>query len=233
MHVLDDPSLSPRVVRFLAERGRRLYAPAGRSTELPPIQFHEPAPEMPAAMPDELIAAVLAFEQRYGGLSYRLGPDRNPHEYGLMGELAVSRIAGHGWAFGGILDGDDTWGLDVLLDGRTTTGPGSWPDRVIDRNPLQRLERHALLTEVADWPHHTSTLASPAIDGPGLPVDVAATGPANLWWYDGEAAVHLTLSGWPATGDVWTLCRFARDPDRLPVVRADIMGRNMQLGKLP
>jgi hypothetical protein len=39
----------------------------------------------------------------------------------------------------------------------TIMGPGKWPDRIIDRTLVQRLEKHALLAEIATWPHATFT----------------------------------------------------------------------------
>ncbi|MFF5225430.1 hypothetical protein [Dactylosporangium sp. NPDC000521] len=106
----------------------------------------------------------------------------------------------------GLIDGSWTWMLAVLLDGRTIMGPGEWPDRVIDRTVQQRLEKHALLTEVSGWPHVSFEYVSdtgvlPDIGLSGIPPIPEATGPADHWWFDGESAFHLTLTGWPVGQD--------------------------------
>jgi hypothetical protein len=168
----------------------------------------------PAA--EELTETMVGFEQRYGGLRYRvLGG--NPMEYGLDGPPTVRRSA-LGAAFTGILDGDWTWHLDVLSDGRTAMEPGRWPCRVIDRTVDQRIERHALLAEVSEWFHRTFECSTPTgvpplTDEGYLPPPVLdATGPAEAWWYDCDVAVQAQLTRWPAERDRWTVRYFARAP---------------------
>lgn len=174
---------------------------------IPPAPDQEPPAE-------ELVEAVVRFEERYGGLSYTvLGG--NDMEYGLDGDLAGYHTP-WGRAFGGILDGDWTWDLGVLLDGRTVMEPGRWPYRVIDRSVTQRLERHALLVEVRGWFHRSFECLTPphvglmADESPLPPPVPEATGPAELWWSGRDIAVQATLSGWPPEGDRWTVCYFAR-----------------------
>jgi hypothetical protein len=177
---------------------------------------------------EELVQAMVGFEQRYGGLRYRvLGG--NHMEYGLDGPPAVRRSP-LGSAFTGILDGDWTWDLDVLLDGRTAMEPGQWPYRVIDRTVDQRIERHALLAEVAGWFHRTFECSTPSGVPPitheeSLPPPVLdAAGPAESWWCDRDVAVQAQLTGWPAERDRWTVHYFARTPqlaaDANPTVHA-------------
>ena len=121
-----------------------------------------------------------------------------------------------GLAFGGIVDGDWTWAVDVLVDGSTAMGPGQWPYRVIDRSVDQRIEKHALLVEVREWFHRTFECLTPphvlpVTDETVLPMAVPeASGPAELWWSDQDVAVQATLSSWPPTQDRWTVRYFAR-----------------------
>jgi hypothetical protein len=61
---------------------------------------------------------MIEFEERYGGLGYRL-LSGNRIGYGLGGE-AVAYQTGLGWAFPAILDGDWTWTVDLLVDGRAS-----------------------------------------------------------------------------------------------------------------
>ncbi|MEU8185463.1 hypothetical protein AB0B85_14625 [Micromonospora sp. NPDC049044] len=213
MHVLDDPALSARVARFLAAHGQRWP-----STPVEQVRRLASAdgPDGPlAVVPDELVAVAVAFEQRYGGLAYRLRTNGNHMEYGLDGEAYFRWTAEHGWMFPAAVDGDWTWGVDVLLDGRTAMAPGEWPYRLIDSAVQQRLEKHALLAEVRLWPHvtltyETETLVPPTVTVTGVPEVPEATGPADRWWYDGEVAAHLSLRGWPAGTDHWVLRCFSR-----------------------
>lgn len=221
MHVLDDPTNSARVAGFLAARAERW-----ERTSVDQIQLSATAkgPDGPLpSVPDDLIAAAVAFEERYGGLAYRLKRAGNHMEYGLDGEAYFHWTAEHGWSMPALLDGSWTWHVDLLLGGRTTMGPGEWPDRLIDRTLEQRLEKHALLTEVSDWPHVTLTYDAdpgvvPAVGMAGVPMIPEATGPADHWWYNGEAAAHLTLHAWPKGQDRWTLRCFARTEQHLPEV---------------
>ncbi|MEJ3748632.1 hypothetical protein WEI85_35795 [Actinomycetes bacterium KLBMP 9797] len=219
MHVLDDPANSARVTGFLATRAERW---ARTSTEQIRLSANANGPDGPLpAVPDELIAAAIGFEERYGGLAYRLRPGGNHMEYSLDGEAHFHWIPGYGWSMPALLDGSWTWMVGLLLDGRTIMGPGEWPDRLIDRTLEQRLEKHALLTEVSDWPHVTLTYVTgtqvlPAIGLSGIPALEEASGPADLWWYDGESAVHLTLVAWPEGQDHWVLRCFARTKEHLP-----------------
>ncbi|MET8832848.1 hypothetical protein ABZV78_02880 [Micromonospora sp. NPDC004540] len=170
------------------------------------------------AAPSELVEAMVKFEERYGGLWYPvLGP--NGMEYGLDGG-AVVRRSPLGLAFTGILDGDWTWPVDVLADGRTAMGPGRWSYRVIDRSVDQRLESHALLVSVCGWFHRTFACYTPRDvipvgDERHLPQRVPeATGPTQLWWLDEDdgVAVQANLSAWPPERDEWTVRYFARSP---------------------
>jgi hypothetical protein len=166
----------------------------------------EPAPEA-------VVAAMVQFESRYGGLVYPL-ITRNGMECGLDGDTTAHQTD-LGPAFTAILDGDWTWPVDVLLDGRTAMGPGRWSYRVIDKSVEQRLEKHALLAEVRRWPHRTIEVLTasgvpPEVSRLTLPPPVhEASGPADLWWTDGLIAVQLSLLGWPDDEDRWQLCQFA------------------------
>lgn len=161
---------------------------------------------------------MVGFEERYGGLSYSV-VGRNSMEYGLDVHPSVQHTP-QGTAFPAILDGDWTWSLDVLLDGRTAMGPGRWPHRVIDRSVEQRIERHSLLVEVRGWFHQTFECVTPShvwpiADETALPPPVPeATGPAEGWWCDRDVAVQAQLRGWPAGGDRWVVRYFTRTPQR-------------------
>ena len=164
--------------------------------------------------PAGVVAAMVAFERRYGGLRYPLVVG-NAMEYGLDGD-ATAYPTPHGPAFAGILDGDWTWNVDVLPDGRTAMAPGAWPSRILDRSVDQRLEKHAMLAAVRRWPHRayecfTPTGESPAVSDEILPALVPeASGPADRWWFDDVTAVQLTLRGWPPRHDHWIVRVFAR-----------------------
>jgi hypothetical protein len=167
---------------------------------------------------EELIETTVRFEERYGGLRYRvLGG--NQMEYGLDGPVVVHHSP-LGPAFTGILDGDWTWDLQVLLDGRTAMQPGQWPYRVIDRTVDQRIERHALLADVRGWFHRTFECSTPSgvppltDEGPLPPPAIDATGPAEFWWYDRGVAVQAQLVGWLPERDRWTVCYFAETPQQ-------------------
>ncbi|GIH08322.1 hypothetical protein Rhe02_63890 [Rhizocola hellebori] len=209
--VMDDPALSERARRFLtghSHRNPHLNESVIRSTAVI-LRGNEREPA-----PDEFIEAMVRFEQRYGGLFYRvIGGDGM--RYGLGGEASCYHTS-LGLAFGGIFDGDWTWRVNVLLDGSTAMRPGYWPDRIIDRSVNQRIEKHALLVEVRGWFHRTFQCATPSHVFPvaneeGLPPAVPeATGPAELWWADKDVAVQATLSSWPPEWDRWTVRYFAR-----------------------
>ncbi|MEU5552199.1 MULTISPECIES: hypothetical protein [unclassified Micromonospora] len=170
------------------------------------------------AAPPEIVEAMVWFEERYGGLWYPL-LGSNGMEHGLGG-VPLAHRGPLGLAFEGIVDGDWTWPVDVLVDGRTAMGPGQWSYRVIDRSVDQRLESHALLLSVRGWCHRTFTCYTPRDVVPGtderhLPPPVPeASGPAECWWLDDDAgvAVQATLAGWPPERDEWTLRYFTRTP---------------------
>jgi hypothetical protein len=167
---------------------------------------------------EELVETMVRFEERYGGLSYSV-VGGNSMEYGLGGTPSIHHSP-LGTAFDAILDGDWTWNLDVLLDGRTAMGLGRWPYRVIDRSVEQRIERHALLVEVRGWFHRTFECSTPLCVQPmadegALPPPVAeATGPAEFWWSEGDVAIQAKLSGWPPGRDHWIVRYFARTPQQ-------------------
>jgi hypothetical protein len=170
------------------------------------------------AAPRDLVEAMVRFEERYGGLWYPvLGP--NGMEHGLDGE-PVGYRSPLGLAFTGIVDGDWTWPVDVLADGRTAMGPGRWPYRIIDRSVDQRLESHALLLTVSGWFHRTFTSYTPhdvvpVTDERHLPQSVPeATSPTERWWLDEDAgvAVQAKLRAWPPERDEWTVRYFTRTP---------------------
>jgi hypothetical protein len=211
IYVADDPRISERVRRFLCEKSHRgpyMSEPTIRSS---PVTWLGPHDDLAT---DEVVGAMVRFEERFGGLSYSvLG--RNKMEYGLDGDISAERTP-LGPAFGGVVDGDWTWGLDVLLDGRTAMEPGRWQYRVIDRSVMQRIERHALLVEVRGWFHRTFECLTPPhvwpiTDERRLPPAVPeATGPAESWWSGSGVAVQATLKGWPPERDLWTVRYFAR-----------------------
>ena len=188
--------------------------------------------------PVELVDALVAFESRYGGLVYPMITG-NGMEYGLDGE-ATGYETEYGWAFAGIVDGDWTWAVDVLVDGRTAMAPGKASYRVIDRSVDQRLEKHALLADVRYWPHQSLTVttdpgALPTIATEHLPVAVKeATGPADMWWRGDGRAVHISLENWWAERDAWTVRCFTRRLDELPTasaaVRSAVRGNPISFG---
>ncbi|MFD5874742.1 hypothetical protein [Streptomyces sp. NPDC060322] len=211
--------MSPRLRDFLKPRARR-YAPtpADRIRRYA-TTVDDDGSEHPAET--DIVDAMIRFEERYGGLCYapRGG---NDHEYGLFGHPTVHRTS-HGSAFPGILDGSWTRRVDVLADGRTAMPIPGVAHRVIDRSIDQRLEADALLTGVHQWPHlvlHTTT-------GPGADPQVAeahlppraheATGPSDMWWFDGTSAVNLRLHRWWTTSrrDTWIVRCFVPDGDGL------------------
>lgn len=209
MHILDDSTISTRVARFLTARGER-WAPT--SVEQIRLSATAKGPDGPlSSVPDDLLEAAIAFEERYGGLAYRSRAGENHMEYGLDGEASFSWTPEYGWSMpAALIDGSWTWPVSLLLDGRTTMDPGEWPDRVIDRTLAQRLEKHALLAEVSAWPHATFTYVTrpqqlPDVDVCDTQLIEEATGPTDRWWYDGQTAVHLTLAGWPKGEDHWVL----------------------------
>jgi hypothetical protein len=197
--------LSDRAGRFLARHGPR-RPPTAEAAVRAAV----------GDLPEEHLAALLRFEERYGGLSYPASLTGNVMDYGLR-RYSTVRQTPLGPAFTGIVDGDWTMAFDVLLDGRTAIGPGEWPYRVMDRSIDQRIEKHALLAEVQDWPHRTFKCTtpdgvSPVGDERRLPPAVPeASGPADLWWLDDDAAVEASLYAWDGTRDVWTVRHFVRD----------------------
>lgn len=212
MYIADEPALSERVRELLGPDARRwpyTAEPIIRAT----AGVRAGHRRLPA--PPELTEAMVRFEQRYGGLFY-LVTAVHGMEYGLDGD-ATGHETPQGYAFTGIIDGDWTWSVDVLLDGRTAMAITGWPYRVIDRSVDQRLERHALLVAAKRWPHRTFTLNTPSFtppraDGGLLPPAVEeATGPATTWWAGDEVMVELSLASWPGTHDTWQVRYFARD----------------------
>ncbi|MER5645101.1 hypothetical protein [Streptosporangium sp. NPDC002524] len=179
-------------------------------------------------VPAEAVEAMIAFEQRYGGLwCPALGP--NGMEYGLDGDARVYWTP-HGWAFYGIVDGDWTWGVEVLLDGRAGMTLADKPLRILNRTVEQRLEAHALLVAVHRWPHLTLELTTtrgtaPVLAGAGFPPRVdEASGPADLWWFDGASAVHLHLDNWwTYDHDVWVARCFSKDATALSQIKRSLL----------
>jgi hypothetical protein len=201
VYVVDDPALSARARRFLARHATR--------------QPHLDAAAIladPAA--DARTGILVRFEERYGGLQYP-ADGGNFMEHGLRHGAAVIDTP-LGPAFDGIVDGDWTCGVQVLLDGGTAMDLGEWPCRVIDRSVDQRIEKHAMLAEVRDWQHVTFTCRTPPdvlpmVDERRLPPPVPeATGPAELWWGDDDTAVQVTLWSWPPDVNSWIVRYFAR-----------------------
>jgi hypothetical protein len=190
--------------------------------------------ELREPAPDDLVSAMIRFERRYGGLTYPL-ISGNSMDYGLDGDTTGHRTE-HGIAFTGILDGDWTWGVDVLIDGRTGMSPGSWPFRIIDRSVDQRLEKHALLAAVREWPHRTYECQTPPgvrpiIDDDTLSCVVPeASGPTDLWWNDDTTAVEVSLRSWPPEHDCWTVRYFTRIPGLLAeadqIIRTRVRGKS-------
>ncbi|MER5892167.1 hypothetical protein [Streptomyces sp. NPDC001876] len=215
MHILDDPCLSPRVLALLT-RARR--GPAMSAGQIRDLACVEAADGSEAPVPGEAIEAMTRFEERYGGLWYPL-LGSNGMEHGLHGEATVYPGI-DGWSFPGIHDGDQTWSVDVLLDERTVMTLAGQP-RIINSSIAQRLEAHAQLAQVRDWPHVTSGIAvepgqEPAaaeVDFPAL--DVEATGPADKWWSNDETAIHLKLHTWWGSEDIWVVRCFAKRAENL------------------
>lgn len=208
----DDLSVSGRLRGFLARQAYRV--PGMDELEIRSAAALQ-LPERREPVPTGLITAMVGFERRYGGLSYPLvvGPSM---AYGLDGD-ATAFPTEHGPAFAGILDGDWSWAVEVLADGRTAIAPGAWPSRIIERSVDQRLEKHALLAMVRGWPHRgyeyfTVTDVPPVVREELLPPPVPeASGPADRWWLDDLTAVQLTLRGWPPGRDHWIARVFVRD----------------------
>ncbi|WP_405591446.1 hypothetical protein [Streptomyces sp. NBC_01092] len=215
VHIIDDPCLSPRVKALLTR--------ARRGPAMSADQFRESArAEAPdggeVPLPDAAVEAMVRFEERYGGLWYPL-IGSNGMEHGLDGEVTVHPSI-DGWSFSGILDGDQTWTVEVLLDERTAMTLADRP-RIINRSIMQRLESHAQLAQVRGWPHVTLGISTepgqePTVCGADLPaLDVVATGPADKWWSNGQAAVHAGLHKWWGGEDVWIVRCFARQAEDL------------------
>ncbi|MFC7221272.1 hypothetical protein ACFQLX_24365 [Streptomyces polyrhachis] len=219
MHILDDPALSPRVRRFLDAHGRRIRATPADWIRTNATVVHADGRQERA--PEQLMDAMVAFEERYGGLWYPvLGG--NGMEHGLDGE-ATAHWSERGWILpGAVIDGDWTWGVDVLIDGRTAM---RLPDdrashRIIDRSVEQRIESHALVHSVREWAHRHSHLLSmgdePALDTSGFPPPVPqASGPSNTWWADEDHAIHLQLHTWWQPEVRWILRCFTRHRQEL------------------
>ncbi|MFF3107812.1 hypothetical protein ACFVSN_01395 [Kitasatospora sp. NPDC057904] len=233
IHILDDPTVSPRLRSFLSQRARRHPpTPADRFTHYTPTV--DDTGFKPPTGPG-IVDAMIRFEERYGGLSYspRGG---NASEYGLDGAPSAHWTS-HGWAFPGILDGPGTYRLDVLADGRTAIPVPGLTHRLINSSVDQRLEADALLAGVYRWPHLVLRTATPLGVAPSvaeehLPPRVReATGPADMWWSDDRSAFHLELYSWwtpRTTCDTWIVRCFAVDGEALgraaSVLRAAVPG---------
>lgn len=212
---MDDPCLSDRARRFLGERSHRLpHMSAADIRSRAVLRLDDRA----ETAPSEMVDAMIRFEERYGGLWYPV-VGSNGMEHGLDGDPAVHHSP-LGSAFRGIMDGDWTWGVDILADGRTAAGPGQWDYRVIVRSVDQRIECHALLVEVRGWYHRTFSCdtprgIAPVVDDSRFPPPVPeATSLTEFWWLDEDdgVAVQATLSAWPPHYDRWTMRYFARKP---------------------
>lgn len=216
---------------MLDAHGRRLYEPmaADRIRELARIERFD-GPQRPTI--DE-VDFMIAFERRYGGLWYR-AIGSNGIEHGLDAEATLYETE-LGLSLPAILDGDWTWRVSILTDGRTMMDLGRGiPPRVIDSSVEQRLEHHAMLAAVRTWPHQLFSLtlapyAEPEVRMLGvdwlLSAVPEATGPANRWWFDGKSAMYAHLSSWwgrpgragdrASPAETWTIWCFSRDVGEL------------------
>jgi len=212
MNIVTDLAVNLRLRRFLAQHvARRPRTDVGYiRREVRAVT--EAGDDVP--VPEGAIDVMLAFEDRFGGLSYEVPGWPNEIEYGLDGDASLHQTP-LGWAFYGILDGSLTAPLDVLLDGRVTARLGYWPQRVVDDSVEQRLNKHALLVEVSSMPQAAFSLAVvtdepatvPILD---LPVVGEASGGGDVWWRDMRCAVWWHLIGWPPEGPHrWTVTCFA------------------------
>ncbi|WP_162641468.1 hypothetical protein [Streptosporangium sp. 'caverna'] len=213
MHIFDDPSVSPRVRNLLLTYGKRITATPTEQIKALGCSVDQTGTSVP--IPPSVVTAMVDFEERYGGLFYGM-PGENGMDHGLEGEMEARETL-YGWAFPAIVDGDWTWGVDVLEDGRVAMALSPpIPYQIINRSVEQRLESHALLAVVRSWPHRAfgltvDTSEIPVIASDELPPVVPeATGPADLWWYDDETAVHLQLGSWWGDHDTWVLRCFAK-----------------------
>lgn len=178
----------------------------------------------------EELSFLIDFEERYGGLWYYvLGGKGMRH--GLEGRATLHETD-FGVAVPGIFDGDWSWPVDVLTDGRTVMRLGrDTLTRRIDDSLDQRIESHALLAEVVRWPHRIFSFTLPFSPDPRLGADQVnadrlpapvpeATGTTSCWWFDGEHAVFIRLRAWwrrhkvPGEStfvDSWAVWCFTRD----------------------
>ncbi len=184
---------------------------------------------------------MVRFEQRFGGIGYKLLVG-NPMTYGLRVKRHGPRrgptayLTEQGWAFAGIVDGDLTWGLDVLVDGRVAVDYGEpIAYRVLNRNVEQRLQSDALLAELRHRPHRSfefrvANKVTPSIPDAGLPpVLPEASGEGALWWGGGESAFFARLHSWIYDGmDSWQLWAFAVQPSAVQDVRDLVAFRALQ-----
>lgn len=201
MHILEDPELSKRVW-LLLRHARRM--PSMAVLDIRAWAKAERADGNPTGLPAGAVDALVRFEERYGGLWYPntgYSPHSNGMEYGLGldGEPLV-REGPFGWLIpSACVDGDWTWGVDLLLDGRTVIDLGSGNEPfLVDRDLPQRIEHHAQRALVHNWPHavfhwETATGTDPALTaGPLIPPrDDAASGPTDHWWTTPDIAIHL------------------------------------------
>ncbi|MEU8004519.1 hypothetical protein AB0B66_25455 [Catellatospora sp. NPDC049111] len=222
MHILDDPAVSRPLRQLLSRADRR--DPTPEEVIRAQARAVDTAGRV-SRPPAEVVEAMVGFEHRFGGIAYRLIVG-NPITYGLNGRPAA-RAAEQGWAFKGIVDGDLTWGLDVLADGRVAVDFGETvPYRVLCRSVEQRLENDALLAELRHRPHRSFEFrvpndVVPPITGIGLPpVCTEACGPGLLWWVGDELAFFAELGSWIHEGmDRWNLWAFALRATEVPDAR--------------
>lgn len=101
VHVLDDPSELPQRARwYLSQWGSRFRTPlsAAKIRGAVGVTADLGMPD-PGPVPEQLLAHMIAFEQRYGGLASRLPPSGDFAEFGLdtTGNLEAWRDAAGGW----------------------------------------------------------------------------------------------------------------------------------------
>jgi hypothetical protein len=214
MHILDDPELSERV-RLLLGYGRRVL-PAMTVSDIRAWARAETADSTPTGLPEGALEALVRFEERYGGLWYPntgYSPRCNGMEYGLDGDPLIMESP-FGWLIpSACVDGDWTWGVDLLFDGRTMIDLGSGNEPfLVDRDLPQRIEHHAQRALVHDWPHtafhwETQTGAEPALAArPLIPVGCRKR-PCPVTWCSRSpwgcapgACGHADLAPCPAGG---------------------------------
>lgn len=212
VHILDDPTVSPRVQALLS-RARRLPAMPESAIRARVAGTNRAGEKVD--VPTEVVEAMVAFESRYGGMVYPL-LGSNGIEWGLDGEAEAFETE-FGWAFAPICDGDWTWPRHVLADGRIAIDlgpPNSY--QITNSSAAQRIECDALTVEVRQWPHRALSVdlaAWDTVEASGLtPQRVPeASGPEDNWWHDGRTAVHARPGPPRDAGDTSLVRWFARD----------------------